>query len=129
MPPEKIFKKKDKIDYTLKAEYDLSLISDEYRKILVRKNNGESFVEIARDFGCTSVNVREKARSAICKLSGKTDEKHLEKKRENSRKWYREHLEQERVRSREKNSRKKNRKNNRADYFKERRKEIGQFNN
>lgn len=111
LPPEKIFEKKEKIDYTLKKEYDLSLISDEYKEIIFRKNNGESFADIAKTLGCSSVNVRAKAVSAIYILNGKKNEKYLEKKREASKKWYREHLEQERERKKSLKNKLRNRKN------------------
>lgn len=109
-------RKNNKIDYTIKDEYDLSLISDEYREILFRKNNGESFAKIARDFGLTTPTVWLKVKSAICILNGrktdisiyakkrhdalKNNEEYMEKKREYSRKWYKNHLEEERNRNR-----------------------------
>lgn len=123
MTPDKILKQKDKIDYTIKEEYDLTLISDEYKEILVRKNSGESFAEIARAFGQTTVNVQVKAKAAIDKLNGrktdaavrekekhdrlKNDEKYMGKKREDSRRWYRNHVDQERKRSRERRNKTK----------------------
>ncbi len=40
-----------RIDYTIKEEYDLSLISGEYLHILQEKNKGKSFEDIAKVFG------------------------------------------------------------------------------
>lgn len=121
LPPEKIFEKKsrNKFDYTIKEEYDLTLISEEYRYILDQRNKGRSFVEIAKELGCTSVNVSAKAKIAISQLNGekseialnhklyhdkrKNDEKYMEHKRLKSKEWYRNHIEEERERTREKN--------------------------
>lgn len=40
-----------RIDYTIKEEFDLSLISSEYLHILQEKNKGKSFEDIAKVFG------------------------------------------------------------------------------
>lgn len=106
-----------KFDYTIKDEYDLTLISDEYRYILEQKNNGRSFKSLAEELGCTSANVCSKAKIAISQLNceeneysqksrlihekRKNDKEYIEHKREKSREWYQKHLEEERRRNRE----------------------------
>lgn len=60
-----------RIDYTIKEEYDLSLISSEYLHILQEKNKGKSFEDIAKAFGQSAENVRRKAKSALEILQGK----------------------------------------------------------
>lgn len=62
---------REKIDYTIKEEYDLSIITDEYLYILQEKNNGKDFKDIALELGQSWVNVRTKAKSAIDILQGK----------------------------------------------------------
>lgn len=59
------------IDYTIREEYDLSLISDEYIHILNEINEGKSFENIAKEFGQMHTNIRAKAKSAIEILQGK----------------------------------------------------------
>lgn len=118
---EEIFKPARNIesfDYRIKEEYDLSLISDEYRYILQQKNEGKSFKEISEEFGCTRVNIISKARIAISQLNAdeneyleksksyynkhKNDKNYVEYKRKKSREFYKKHQEYERERTREK---------------------------
>lgn len=66
-----------KVDYTIKEEYDLTLISDEYLYILQEKNKGKSFKEIAEETCQTWVNVRTKAKYAIDILQGKKPSKRI----------------------------------------------------
>lgn len=102
-------------DYKIKDEYDLSLISNEYRYILEQKNLGKSFGEIAKEFGCTRENIISKARIAISQLNyreneysekarahhckHKNDEYYIQHKREKSMEFYQNHLEEERERN------------------------------
>ncbi len=58
-------------DYTIKEEYNLSLITDECKEILTQKNNGKTFVSIAHDLGCSTSRIRGKAKSAIDILQSK----------------------------------------------------------
>lgn len=64
-----------KTDYTIKNEYDLSLISNEYINILKKINKGEAFREIAEEFGQTAMNIQRKAKRAIDILQGKKPSK------------------------------------------------------
>ena len=58
-------------DYTIKEEYNLSLITDECKEILTQKNNGKTFVSIAHDLGCSTSRIRGKSKSAIDILQSK----------------------------------------------------------
>lgn len=136
LPLEKVFGKGERIDYTIKEEYDLSLISDEYRYILEQKNAGKSFSEIARVIGQTPANVQTKAKAAINKLQGKeadktaymrkrhnelkNNEEYMKKKREYARKWYKEHLEQERERGKRRSEKRREERIKNGEVVKER---------
>lgn len=119
LPPEKIFEKKTrkKFDYTIKEEYDLSLISDEYRYILEQKNSGKTFFEISEELGTIHSNVAKKAKIAISQLRAednefaekarlkykeyRKDEKYRERNKNRCREYYKNNLKQERERGRE----------------------------
>lgn len=128
--------KVERFDYSIKDEYDLSLISDDYRYILEQKNAGKSFGEIARDIGQTPENVYIKAKAAINKLQGKeadktvymrkrhnelkNNEEYMEKRREYARKWYSEHLDQEKERAKRKNEKRREERIKNGEAIKER---------
>lgn len=64
-------------DYSIKDEYDMSLISDEYIDILKKINAGKTFEEIAEEFDQTPPNIRIKAKRAIEILQGKKPSKKI----------------------------------------------------
>lgn len=63
------------IDYTIREEYNLKLISDEYIDILKEINKGKSFEDIAKKYGQFHTNIRAKAKNAIEILQGKKPSK------------------------------------------------------
>lgn len=64
-------------DYSIKKEYDLSLISDKYIDILKKINEGKTFNEIAEEFNQSTTNIRRKAKNAIEILQGKKTSKKI----------------------------------------------------
>lgn len=90
--------RRNRVDYNIYEFYDTSLLSDEEKEILQRKNQGETFAKIAKSKECSLNVVRTKALTAIEKMQRKELTANAY-----SKKYYYTHLEKERLRSRRKN--------------------------